>query len=374
MSELHRQLANSARNESPIKEPTGQLQRSAGTRRHFRGKYDICEFSEDAVATECYCVQFSTDAKKLAACFGDGSIGIYATEGGKQDFLLMDPQERSGASLSRPLPAMKVRWRPTDAGTAGREALVSVSADINGEIRHWDPTTGKCSSVITESGNSLFALDFTHEGSHFATAGIDKLIRVYDEATEQLVETLGSDSLMGTPSVHSNRVFCLKFHPQDPNVLCSGGWDNTVQVWDRRANANIRTLWNCIIRGDSIDFSDGGSKLLTASCRHEDPIQLWDLATGEVVGSLPCCGSTASSKSPTKPLAATFSKDETMVLVGGTQDDQAMFIDCYPDETPNHMADLVGLQKSVYAVDFCVGDRMAAVGCADGTIRVIEVR
>merc|ERR1712118_132523 len=118
----------------------------------------------------------------------------------------------------------------------------------------------------------------------------------------------------------------------------------------------------------------GGSKLLTASWRHEDPVQLWDLGSGEIVASLPCCDSSASSKSPTKPLAATFSKDGTMVLVGGSQDDQALFIDTFPDETPNHMADLVGLQKSVYAVDFCVGDRLAAVGCADGTIRVIEVR
>ena len=27
---------------------------------------------------------------------------------------------------------------------------------------------------------------------------------------------------------HSNRVFSLKYHPDDPNIILSGGWDNTV--------------------------------------------------------------------------------------------------------------------------------------------------
>jgi len=33
---------------------------------------------------------------------------------------------------------------------------------------------------------------------------------------------------------HSNRIFCVKFHPNDPNVLLSGGWDTTIQIWDTR--------------------------------------------------------------------------------------------------------------------------------------------
>ena len=29
---------------------------------------------------------------------------------------------------------------------------------------------------------------------------------------------------------HASRVFSLKYHPTDPHLLISGGWDDTVQV------------------------------------------------------------------------------------------------------------------------------------------------
>ena len=29
---------------------------------------------------------------------------------------------------------------------------------------------------------------------------------------------------------HSNRVFCVKYKGNDPNVILSAGWDNTIQV------------------------------------------------------------------------------------------------------------------------------------------------
>lgn len=31
-------------------------------------------------------------------------------------------------------------------------------------------------------------------------------------------------------SGHSNRIFVVKFHPTDPNILLSAGWDNSVMV------------------------------------------------------------------------------------------------------------------------------------------------
>ncbi len=59
------------------------------------------------------------------------------------------------------------------------------------------------------------------------------LIYVYTEYSVALVE-LGAMVLCCrlahvTPG-HSNRVFSLKFDPDNDNTLISGGWDNTVQV------------------------------------------------------------------------------------------------------------------------------------------------
>ena len=71
---------------------------------------------------------------------------------------------------------------------------------------------------------------------------------------------------------HSNRVFSLKYHPEDPNIILSGGWDNTapgiqvkdsslkittqVQVWDTRKGISVKSLWNCYICGSDVSQKD----------------------------------------------------------------------------------------------------------------------
>ena len=39
---------------------------------------------------------------------------------------------------------------------------------------------------------------------------------------------------------HMGRVFSLKYHPSDPRVLVSAGWDDTVQFWDTRSKHSVR--------------------------------------------------------------------------------------------------------------------------------------
>ena len=41
---------------------------------------------------------------------------------------------------------------------------------------------------------------------------------------------------------HTSRVYALKYHPTDPNVLVSAGWDDTVQFWDGRSENSIRYI------------------------------------------------------------------------------------------------------------------------------------
>jgi WD40 repeat protein len=43
---------------------------------------------------------------------------------------------------------------------------------------------------------------------------------------------------------HSTRVFALKWHPEDPNLLFSGGWDGTVKV--RLLGCAVKVLHGCM--------------------------------------------------------------------------------------------------------------------------------
>lgn len=67
-------------------------------------------------------------------------------------------------------------------------------------------------------------------------------------------------------------MFSLKFVPDDENLLVSGGWDNTVQVWDIRAGHSVRSIFGPHVAGDSVDVV--GDTVLTGSWRPEKCLQV----------------------------------------------------------------------------------------------------
>merc|ERR1712232_1281471 len=105
-------------------------------------------------------------------------------------------------------------------------------------VQHWHVKSGKCLHTIKEDKNPIFCLDYAEDGSTFCTAGRDRILRVYDEATKQLKAQL-IDGDQKTTAGHSNRVFALKC--VDPHTVISGGWDNTVQIWDLRRGYSVRS-------------------------------------------------------------------------------------------------------------------------------------
>lgn len=64
---------------------------------------------------------------------------------------------------------------------------------------------------------------------------------------------------------HSNKVFCVKFDKEDPNMIVSGGWDYSVKIWDIRQSNPVRSFNGPLVCGDAIDLSTGF--LLTGACR-----------------------------------------------------------------------------------------------------------
>lgn len=62
---------------------------------------------------------------------------------------------------------------------------------------------------IEEKDNSILCCDFSKTGEHFATAGKDANIRIYDENTKTITTKLGNAEW--NYSGHSNRIFSIKF-------------------------------------------------------------------------------------------------------------------------------------------------------------------
>ena len=91
---------------------------------------------------------------------------------------------------------------------------------------------------------------------------------------------------------HMNRVFALRYHPSNPNLLVSAGWDDTVQFWDTRVVHSIRYIAAsfviiiiCVyyhirklsgphICGDSLDIEPLTFNIVTGSWRYHTPLEV----------------------------------------------------------------------------------------------------
>ena len=245
--------------------------------------------------------------------------------------------------LSVQLPITAMRFRP---GGNSRGVLLACSADAS--VRHWHVPTGKCLSTIFEGGDQqIFACDYTQDGLMFATGGKDKRVRLYDESRSSshgnsgigssatvsagrtlssssaptgsaLIATFGGgffagtsmDTLSGNPSSddtsngaggsHSNRVFAVCFHPLELDIILSGGWDNTIQIWDARVSGAghgaVRSLFGAHLCGDALQVSPDGNYVISGSWRPDDALQVWDFRSGRLVSSIPFLRSNSEVK------------------------------------------------------------------------------
>mmetsp|Transcript_77604 Transcript_77604/g.207371 ORF Transcript_77604/g.207371 Transcript_77604/m.207371 type:complete len:349 (-) Transcript_77604:123-1169(-) len=325
------------------------------------GKKVSPKFILSDASSEAFCVRFSPDDQYLVASCGNGSMRVYNTSTGKQAFLLNAGTDK--------LPTTQVRWRPHQSLSKTKNVLISVSAE--GLVQHWHITSGKCLHEIQEPENQLYCIDYVADGSQFATSGKDRTVKVYDEATKRLCGTLQGGDSISTPG-HSNRVFSLRYHPQQKNVIVTGGWDNTVQFWDVRKGHAVRSIFGPHICGDAVDISSDGNVLLTGSWRIEKQLQLWDFRSEKLLENIPWRSGVSLSE-PCMIYAAQFSKGprSDMIVAGGSGANEAKLF----DRSQSNMAfgTIMGMSRACYSVDFSTNGDMVAVSGGDGTVRVMNI-
>jgi WD40 repeat protein len=105
--------------------------------------------------------------------------------------------------------------------TKKQTEILSVSSD--GTINHWSTSNGKSNHTFTMDNNSLTCCDFTNDGRYYVVAGEDKTIYLFDEQTRKLITGLKETNLKNDG--HKNKIFSVKTHHEDSNIVVSGGWD-----------------------------------------------------------------------------------------------------------------------------------------------------
>ena len=143
-------------------------------------------------------------------------------------------------------------------------------------------------------------LAFNRDGTALATAHHDGSARVWDAASGQPI----------TYIAHAHPVLGVAFSPDGEHLASAGGGDNTVKIWDWRANSKhpVRTLRapDNIIR--SPVYSRDGQRLV-AVVAAPARVWTWDMTTGE--------GSFRSLPNSRNPCQAVFTPRGRLAVVSG---------------------------------------------------------
>lgn len=316
---------------------------------------------------EVFCCKYDPTDKYIAFGCGDGAIRVFNLSTGKMAFLLANPKKHEDNQM----PVTCLRWRPTSSEMKTKNILVACSAD--GAVYHWHVTSGKLLHTMeAEPDNQFYCLDYAPDGSTFALGGKDCTIRIIDEHTKSLTTTLSGYS--GNPG-HSNRIFSVKYSQDDPNLLVSGGWDNTVLLWDIREGKCIGHVYGPHVCGDSIDIR--GNEILVGSYSNQDTLYTIDMKKMEVIKKLDWFGEgfeREPSERPSSLYAAMYSSDGKYIIAGGTgKNEVRIFKNNDPEDGYKVISSITDLETACLTLDVAHTSNSFAFGCADGYLRVMNI-
>lgn len=248
------------------------------------------EAREKQTKTQALCVRWNNDGSLLAAGGGDGVVRFFQVRGGHH---LEKRNIGSSVESVNPIftndrmPVMGLRFRPGNTATHLRVAY----ADNMVELYDYKTGSSKASTkeVDTETmkENQILAIDYNVDGTMWASAGKDRVVRVYDETQPKgpKKELAGTRCAPG----HSNRICCVRFSTHTPSLIASAGLDGTVKLWDVRDRTPepLLTIGDVEIAGDALDFHVNGNELLAGSWRPMNQVQVYDLRTGTLVYDVP---------------------------------------------------------------------------------------
>lgn len=304
--------------------------------------------------SEVFSVRWNPEDTHLAAALGDGTVRLYAANDGS---VVRSLNCRIGEDS---MPVTGIRWRPASATAKTKNVLVSITC--SGVITHWHATSGKELHRIVLEGNQCLALDYSHDGSSFAVGCKDMCVRIFDESTK--VMTMELTQGLGERLGHSNRIFSVKW--MDENTIISAGWDNNVLIWDLRQRHVVRYFYGPHVCGDTLDLHNG--ILMTASYSMTDQLELWDVASGSKLQGL----TLQHGERMCMAYAAQFSKSDggLTLAVGGSGGDECHF---FTTDSLQRFSVLTNIPRAVFSVDHSHSDNRVAIGCGDGTIRLVQI-
>ncbi|KAG4104036.1 WD40 repeat-like protein [Neocallimastix lanati (nom. inval.)] len=297
-------------------------------------------------------VGFSQNDEYIALGLANGTIKVYQPQTGALVSSLAYPNAND-ESYNIPCTSLSFR-NVVNSDKKAKNVLIAGYA--NGAVIHWHVTSGQKLQMNIEENNQINSLSYNQLGNHYCTAGSDCHVRVYDDETTNLLYDVfaGKD---GYTSGHSNKIFSVKFHPKDSNVLVSAGWDNTVQIWDCRVKYSVRSFYGPHTCGDSMDINNEGDYILTGAYSKENSLQIWDYKTCKLFEDIIWSSST---KRRSMLYTARFShaSNPSYIYAGGCNSNEARVFSL---KTKKCLGLAYGFEKPVYCLAMSKDEKTLAL-------------
>lgn len=307
-------------------------------------------------------ISYDPEGRFLAVGMYDGAVKLYNPFTGKQTQVL----HSSGQDGS---PISCLRWRPVWSGQTLKPSSVLTAVSSNGYIENWHLATNKVMNEILEQQekkNNIYACSYLRDGKKYAVGGADRKIYIYDSQSKDLISTLHGKGLK--VSGHINRVYCIKGHPEDKNLLVSSGWDGMVKIYDIRDKNPVASMGGSQVSGDSLDIYD--DMIVAGSNRNKDVMQMYSFSQQRRIHNFEYNQGISKDTDSGFVFSTRFSNDGNFIVAGGAGKNELKVFANNADTKADFKVQLEikDLPSPVYSLDTNPAAKQFAFGLGNGNL------
>jgi len=222
---------------------------------------------------------------------------------------------------------------------ATAEKAITGSADFTAKL--WDAITGEELHNFNHK-RIVRSVRFSADSTKFLTGGQEKLLRIYD------LNKFDSEPLV--LDGHEEQIKVALW--VSPEVLISGGGDDTIRVWDLRSMKQVKNI--SLKSFTNMEITVDGKYLVTSGGKD---VSFWDLQKFDKSKDFSLTVDVSS---------ASLSPDGSTLVVGSTD----LTVRTYEYGSGKELEILKGHHGPVHCVAFAPDGASFASGSEDGTIRL----
>jgi WD40 repeat protein len=130
--------------------------------------------------------------------------------------------------------------------------------------------------VINAHSGGVREIDYSPDGKRLVSVGKDRMIKIWDAHTGQLLNSTRATNVEITHVAYS----------PDGEFIATSDHDLSAKIWDSQTLAQITTLEGHETGVLTLAFSPDSDRLVTSSLSPWEPEFVWDTSAGQIVGTL----------------------------------------------------------------------------------------